>query len=268
MEASTLGINRTGAAMSVEGTRAMIDASAELTPLGTIDTNLSKARRIQYITESDSVGSIPAPLSIKGAVKAGLAKVSGGHPTILLDKVGERLAYERTGVRLYDALITKYEALAGGEGTELPRATDVLKARSEGDAVVAAADESAQETLLRIRNEELAHFKLLTEAIRTLGGDPTSQTPCADVVGAASMGFMQVLTDPRTTLAQCLNVMLSVELTDNVGWELLIELADAAGESDLAGRFLAALGEEQEHMVIVRGWLEQLVTDGASTKAV
>ena len=268
MEATTLGINRTGAAMSVEGTRSMMEASAELTPLDTIDTELSKAHRIRYIEESDSVGSIPPPLSIKGVVKAGLAKINGGHPTILLDKLGERLAYERTGVRLYDALITKYEALAGGEGTELPRAADVLNARTEGDGAVCAADESAEETLLRIRNEELTHFKLLMEAIRTLGGDPTSQTPCADVAGTASMGFMQVLTDPRTTLAQCLNIMLSVELTDNAGWELLIQLADAAGESDLAGGFLGALGEEQEHMVIIRGWLEQLVTDGASTKAV
>jgi len=107
--------------------------------------------------------------------------------------------------------------------------------------------------LQRIRDEELAHFQLLSEAIRTLGGDPTSMTPCADVAAMAASGFMQVLNDPRTTLAQCLNAMLAVELADNAGWELLAGLADEAGQSDLAGRCLGALGQEQrlEHIRII-----------------
>lgn len=33
-------------------------------------------------------------------------RVKGDSPTILLDKLGERLAFKRTGTRLYDALIT------------------------------------------------------------------------------------------------------------------------------------------------------------------
>jgi hypothetical protein len=35
--------------------------------------------------------------------------------------------------------------------------------------------------------------------------------------------------------------VLSAELTDNAGWELLIQLAEDAGETELAGRFLGAL---------------------------
>jgi hypothetical protein len=76
------------------------------------------------------------------------------------------------------------------------------------------------------------------------------------------------LTDPRTTLAQCLNIMLSVELTDNAGWELLIELAEDAGEAELSGRFLGAMSQEQEHLVIVKAWLTTLVAKGAGTVAV
>jgi hypothetical protein len=94
-----------------------------------------------------------------------------------------------------------------------------------------------------------------------MGGDPTAQTPCADVMAVASSGFMQVLNDPRTTLAQCLNAMLAVELADNAGWELLASLADEAGQSDLAGRFLAALGQEQLHLAIIKGWLTTIVSD-------
>jgi hypothetical protein len=109
---------------------------------------------------------------------------------------------------------------------------------------------------------------MLCLAMQKMGGDPTAQTPCADVTATASMGIVQVLTDPRTTLAQCLNAILSAELTDNAGWELLVQLAEDAGESELAGRFLGALGQEQEHLAIVKGWLTQLVTEGAGTPAV
>jgi hypothetical protein len=78
---------------------------------------------------------------------------------------------------------------------------------------------------------------------------------------------MQVLNDPRTTLAQCLNAMLAVELADNAGWELLASLADEAGQDELAGRFLAALGEEQEHVAIIKAWLSAIVTDKTTVAA-
>jgi hypothetical protein len=107
----------------------------------------------------------------------------------------------------------------------------------------------------------LEHFNLLCEAMQSLGGDPTAMTPCADVTAVASSGIMQVLNDPRTTLAQCLSAMLTAELTDNAGWELLIRLADDAGESDLAGRFLGALGQEQEHLAIIKTWLTVIVAE-------
>jgi hypothetical protein len=69
------------------------------------------------------------------------------------------------------------------------------------------------------------------------------------------MGLVQVLTDPRTTLAQSLNAMLTAELTDNAGWELLAQLAEEAGESELTGKFLGALSQEQEHLLVVKAWL-------------
>jgi len=109
---------------------------------------------------------------------------------------------------------------------------------------------------------------MLCEAMVKLGGDPTAQTPCADSVATASMGLIQVLTDPRTTLAQCLNAILTAELTDNAGWELLVPLVEEAGEEELAGRFLAALADEQEHLAIVKGWLMSLLADSAGTPAV
>jgi len=100
-----------------------------------------------------------------------------------------------------------------------------------------------------------------------LGGDPTAQTPCADATATASMGIMQVVTDPRTTLAQSLNAMLIAELADNAGWELLIALAQEAGKTEIAELFEDAMAEEQEHLVTIKSWLTALVTSGTATVA-
>jgi rubrerythrin len=268
MESTTIGMNRTGAATSMDGARAMLQVASELSPASDIDTTQSKAERIRNIEDAESVGSIPPPATLKGVVKTGLATVAGKQPSLLMDKIGERLAYERSGVRLYECLITKYEALGSTEDGALPTAAEALASTDSDTKLAGLEGESPAQTLMRIRAEEHAHFKLLSQAIIKLGGDPTAQTPCADVTATASMGFVQVLSDPRTTLAQCLNVMLSAELTDNAGWELLARLADDAGEQDLAGQFLSALGQEQEHLMIVRAWLEHVLTEDAGTPAV
>lgn len=73
-------------------------------------------------------------------------------------------------------------------------------------------------------------------------------TPCADVSGVIAMGVLQVISDPRTNLAQSLNTLLTAELADNAGWELLIDLANAGGHASLA--------EGQVHLETVRSWLK------------
>jgi hypothetical protein len=74
---------------------------------------------------------------------------------------------------------------------------------------------------------------------------------------------MQVLTDPRSSMAQCLQALLTAELTDNAGWELLINLADNLGYDDLKTEFESALANEQEHLLDVRNWLSECVMDSA-----
>lgn len=81
------------------------------------------------------------------------------------------------------------------------------------------------------------------------------------------MGIMQVLNDPRTTLAQCLNAMMTAELTDNAGWELLISLTQDAGESDLAQAFEGALIEEARHLDVIKTWLTVLISNPAKPAA-
>ena len=268
MEATTIGMNRTGIAMSPVDTQAMTEAADALSPAVPIDTTAADAERLTYINEAESVGSIPPPASMKGMLKAGMAKMKGGAPSVFLDKIGERAAFERAGTRLYEALITKYQAVQGLGQEVLPPADQLPPLNGAAAAPGSVVGETPLQTLMRIRSEELEHFQMLGQAMEKMGGDPTAQTPCADVTATASMGILQVVTDPRTTLAQCLNAMLTAELTDNAGWELLIQLAEDAGETELAGNFLGALAQEQEHLAIVKGWLTHLVTQGAGTPAV
>jgi rubrerythrin len=260
-------MNRTGTAMSPVDVKAMTEAVDALSPAVPIDTTAADADRLLYINESESVGSIPPPASMKGMLKAGVAKMKGGAPSVFMDKIGERIAFERGGTRLYDALITKYQAVEA-LGEEVLAPADRLPGLESASAAGSIAGEAPMQTLMRIRNEELEHFRMLGEAMLKMGGDPTAMTPCADVQATATMGIMQVVTDPRTTFAQSLNAMLSAELTDNAAWELLIQLAEEAGETDLAGRFLGALAQEQEHLAIVKGWLTLLVSKGAGSPAV
>jgi hypothetical protein len=113
--------------------------------------------------------------------------------------------------------------------------------------------------LEELRAEELRHFELVHRHLVRMGADPTVQTPCADTAGMQAMGVLQVLTDPRTTLSQCLNAILTTELADTAGWELLTLLARESGETDMADEFAQAHLNEQEHDRRVKGWLTDLV---------
>jgi uncharacterized ferritin-like protein (DUF455 family) len=115
----------------------------------------------------------------------------------------------------------------------------------------------AVEDLAAIRADEARHFLLLKDAIETLGGDPTSQTPSADIVGVESMGLVQVLNDPRTSLAQSLHAIVTAELSDKAGWETLIALADEHELADMVNDFTLALNEEREHLALVQTWYEE-----------
>jgi ferritin-like metal-binding protein YciE len=219
-EATDIGRNRTGLQASPQLSKEMNDlvqpVSAE-----TADASPLNEVRLLYISEADPLGCVPQAF---------------------IDKLAERLAYERSGTRLYDAVIAKFMAHQGElQGASLQDVTE-------------------------IRNEEASHAALLRTCIEQLGADPTAQTPSADLVGVATAGFLQAAADPRTTLAQTLQVALAAELVDVASWETLILMAEQMGQDGMVERFRKALDHETEHVAKVRGWFESLTLADAQPR--
>jgi hypothetical protein len=242
-DATRLGINRTGLQMSPHHAQEMLEAAKVIEdettaePVDGPDGRALSVTRLEYITSADPLGSVPAPATLKGAAKSGAKMLTGRRPQAFLDKLAERLAFERGGARLYDAVCAKAAAQSG-----------------ERNIV-------STEELLEIRNSEARHALLIKECIETMGADPTAQTPCADLVGIETMGLLQAASDPRTTLAQTLHAALAAELIDNEGWEGLITMAREMGYEDMASRFKGALDEEAVHLTKVRNWYTLLTAE-------
>jgi hypothetical protein len=230
-QSAKMGMNKTGLETSPKLSKEMVESSSD-GPVPPGNGGITPdAVRAEYIKEAVPIGSVPPPTSLKGAAKSAMQALKGEKATVFIDKLGERLAFERSGTRLYEALIVKCKALGGSPG---------------GPTV---------DELEQICAEELEHFHLLWDCLKQLGADPTVETPSADVSALASEGIPKVLTDPRTTLAHGLQAILAAELVDNEGWEMLVKLAESFGQTDMVDQFREALAQEENHLVVVRDWL-------------
>lgn len=224
-------MNRTGIALSPIHAKQMEDASSRVQPPPGDEEKMAKLRE-SYQAQAAPIGTMPPPKGLKGVVKAAGKALQGQRATVFLDKLGERMAFERAGVRLYDALISK---IRGGVDPGIPGLT--------------------VQALQAIRTDELRHMQIVAEAIEEMGADPTTETPSADLIGVEAIGLVQVLTDPRTSIGQGLGAVLAAELVDNASWEVLVDLARTFGMEDMAQRFEEALHAEEEHLRKVREWM-------------
>jgi hypothetical protein len=267
----TPGTNRTGMHMAPNKGAGMMDYANLHAGDATADQGQIQEMHRIYAQEADTVGSVPLPGTLKGPRKASAAKMrgekTGVSPEVLIDKLGERLAFERTGTRLYEALIMKLSGLQGPGDMKVNAKdkadTHTYEALGSDGNLQAVGSRVDLLSLQRLRHEEQAHMHVVRLALEELGADPTAMTPSADIAGVTAMGVMQTLTDPRTTLAQCLNALLTAELTDHAGWELLMELAEDLGHDDMALRFSVAATTEAGHLSIVKDWLRtEVMTQG------
>jgi rubrerythrin len=238
-ESTEMGMNKTGIGTAPRMSKEMIESSQEAI-LPRDGALTAENARMEYIQQGAKVGSVPPPLSAKGMAKSVLQAIQGKKATVLIDKLAERLAFERSGVRLYESLMLKCKAAGGADGS--------------------------MAKLEEICSDELRHFHMLWACIEKLGGDPTVQTPSADTAAVASQGIPMVLADPRTTLPQCLEAILTAELADCDAWERLTELAEAFNQKEMGEQFAQALAQEKDHRVFIRDLLERELRNEAGVE--
>ncbi|MFY0563544.1 ferritin-like domain-containing protein [Archangium lansingense] len=229
-KASEMGMNRTGIKTSLVHSKKAIEGAAKAPPSSPGDASAIAKVRQEFAREAGGLGSVPPP-NLKGMAKAAVTLLKGGRATVLMDKLGQRAGFERTGVRLYEAALSKLDVFGTWDGGP------------------------SREQLEKIRQDELSHFALVKRTIEKLGGDPTALTPAANLQANMSEGVPKMLVDPRVNLLQSLDGLLTAELVDNASWELLIELARELGHQEIAEDFQRALDVEQEHLALVRAWI-------------
>jgi rubrerythrin len=230
--------NKTGMAISPLADEMLSAVSdADHTP----GTALAEVR-INYAAAADPIGTMPPPGTLKELGTTAVKMLTGKRAPVFLDKLGERLGFERTGTRLYEGVLSKFDSSGTWKGGP------------------------TREQLMQIHAEELVHFRLLEEVISSLGGDPTAVTPSANLHAVASKGLCAVISDPRTDLRESLEAALIAELADNDCWQTLVALANGFGREDLAAQFTEALEHEQEHLSLVRGWLGSALSFNALGK--
>ena len=226
-----MGMNRSGLATAPVMAPSMLEVPSLTHPSHRGDEALIADERIAYSLQGEPAVTMPPPGSFKEIANATVKLLKGETAAVLVDKLGERLAFERSGVRLYEALISKFDAFGTFEGGP------------------------TREELQTILLQEQEHFKLLAETIRGLGSDFTAVTPSANVHDVLGEGLRAVMTDPRTNLQQGLEAALLAELSDNDCWANLIRLASQMGSDDLAAQFTACLDHEEEHLHLIRTWI-------------
>jgi bacterioferritin (cytochrome b1) len=150
------------------------------------------------------------------------------HRNELIDLLAERMAFERAGAELYDAIIEKID-------------------RSHDSALLPLLD-----TLREHREQELEHEKWLAGQIRALGGDVDQKTDRVRMIETESKGIKEVILGGDFVPAHLFHALLAAELLDNEGWELLLELADEADDDEARGAFADRLHEEEEHVLFAR----------------
>jgi rubrerythrin len=161
-------------------------------------------------------------------------KLARNNPEKLIDLLSERLFFEREAVKLYDALMAK---LVRSNDPEIHRTLWTLRAH---------------------RNEEKAHEEWLEAQILALGGDVMAVTDLVALARTEAVGIEAIVLDGDNEPVHLFHALLAAELADNAGWDLLVALADEAGDRDAKKQLKMRLHEEDDHVAFARRALASL----------
>ena len=148
---------------------------------------------------------------------------------VLVDKLCERLAVETGGVDIYQAAIAKLN------------------------------DPTVVGRLKHFMQEEAKHRDLLAAYLDRLGVEER-QTPSARLAKHEGDAYLKLIAEAQTP-AQLLNILLTVELMDENGWEMIINLGRDIHDDEMVRTLNVALKDEKEHLRGVRGMLAKMTRD-------
>src|SRR5512140_2045577 len=174
-------------------------------------------------------------------------KLAKKNVSRVIDLLNERLAFERTGVKLYDTLLARLQVST--------------------DPAVKVLVGQVQEH----REEEHEHEEWLEEQIRALGGTAHALSEHAVLAQAEAEGVERVMRRDDS-ISHDFHALLTAELADNAGWDLLVKLADEFGDSKAKKEFNKRLHEEEKHLLFVRETLfeltKQVISSGEAAPSV
>ena len=165
-------------------------------------------------------------------VGAGLALTADELGAFLL-KVGERLYFEKTILKGYDALISKCELFSADL---LPAELDIID-------------------LVEIRSQKHRFVKLLASTLEGLGGEGLSERPPSGSLLLAITGVCRAIEDVTAGIEQSLECLLIAELADDEGWDLLICDCDDLGLAGLSASLDSVQEISESHTEMVREWI-------------
>jgi bacterioferritin (cytochrome b1) len=152
----------------------------------------------------------------------------------VIDLLCERLAFERSGARLYDRVI------------------EAMRASTDDEV------HSLLATLEEHRDEEKEHQAWLEAQIRAHGGDADAECDGARLATREAAGFEEIAAHDAGDVRHLLHALLAAEAMDDTGWKLLVELADDAGDREARREFSRRHHHEQEHLAFTRHLVERM----------
>ncbi len=202
-----------------------------------------------------------------------MEKLAQKNREMVVDVLGERLGVERTAVKLYDGVIVRMHRSVpasdgprrdgdgsryglGGHGDDAAGETseDIARAQGRSDRGVRPEARVIAGMLPQIaacREQEKEHQQWLEASIRQLGADPGRPTELARLAARETSGIEAVIAkDPE--FPHLLHALLAAEHVDGAGWELLVALAEEAGDGEAREQFEKRRREEEQHLVLLR----------------
>ncbi len=152
----------------------------------------------------------------------------------LIHLLSERLAFERAGVNLFDRVLAAM--------------------RASGDADIEALHGEMEAS----RNEEQEHLAWLEAHLRALRADADGDAEDAPEADGPWTSIEEVA-ESDAPLPQLVNALLAAKLADEAGWDLLVQLAEEAGDVDTRHALRSRVHDEEDHLAVIRRVMERLV---------